>query len=448
MKYGYEIWVESNFGKPVEGWMPISKTTVKITNKKPTVLCRCVCGKEKHICVSHLMSKSFGCGCVLKKQSKAVSWLKKNKISGSWTINPETLSNGKVLCRCTCGKEKRVSIYHLIDKKTASCGCKKVGLYLNQRLQSGATILLPSGKTVAEVALESGYAYSTVSQLRKRFGDNAVINLPENSGTTSIEKNIYDCLVSISDDDIEINRKFLDTRIKPDFTLKNSRIVIECDGLYWHSDARKESTIRKHFNRRKTIEGKGYKLLAFYEDEILNKPDIVRSIISNKMGISNRVYARKTKIKEINTKEASLFFQNNHLMGKGKGRCFSLVVGGDIVAAIRVVKKNDGVDISRFATKINTSVIGGFSKLLKHIEKEIKPRFIQTFIDRRYGQGFYLKGLGFTQKTDSPSFSWTDFKSRFHRMNFKGNSGVDFGMCKLWDYGQARWVKVINDSNG
>ena len=105
-------------------------------------------------------------------------------------------------------------------------------------------------------------------------------------------------------------------------------------------------------------------------------------------------------------------------------------------------KLKDGLDVSRFCHKLKTNVIGGFSKLIKYVEKTLNPNFIQTFIDLRYGSGEYLKDLGFEKKTEYISFSWIKNSDRVHRMNFPGNSGYEKGFNKLWDCGQAKYIKV------
>jgi hypothetical protein len=130
-------------------------------------------------------------------------------------------------------------------------------------------------------------------------------------------------------------------------------------------------------------------------------------------------------------------------MGQGKGNTFALTIDDIIYSAIRVVKKENGLDISRFCHAIGYNVIGGFSKLLSHIEKTLKPEFIQTFIDLRYGTGDYLPLLGFTKESEYLSFNWTNGKDRLHRMQFPGNSGYENGYYKLWDCGQAKYIKKI-----
>ena len=229
---------------------------------------------------------------------------------------------------------------------------------------------------------------------------------------------------------------------KSDFLIENNKLVIECDGLYWHNDQNKEK--QYHLQKKKTYEERGYRVLFFRQDEIIFKPDIVRSIISNACQINNaRIFARKCEVVELDKEKATDFFLSNHLMGSGKGRCFSLGYNGDIVCALQVYSRGSGqYEISRFCSVMGLSVVGGFSKLLKYIEQELNISSVITFIDERYGKGDYLKNLGFEFKGSSISFKWTNSKITLHRMAYPGSSGYDHGMAKIWDCGQAKYIKV------
>ena len=141
------------------------------------------------------------------------------------------------------------------------------------------------------------------------------------------------------------------------------------------------------------------------------------------------------------------FFIENHLMGKGRGRKWGLVYQDELVAAIQVSYKNkrEGlVDVSRFCTKQGISIVGGLSKLLSHMAEDMNPKYVQTFVDRRYGSGLHLAGMGFELKSEHASFAWTDITTTYHRMKFPGNSGYENGMAKLWDCGQAKWVATAS----
>ena len=164
-------------------------------------------------------------------------------------------------------------------------------------------------------------------------------------------------------------------------------------------------------------------------------------MILNKLGkCPNKIFARKTApvIGGANKE----FFEENHLMGKGKGEIFSLLYDGEPVAAIQICRlKDNDYDISRFCCKKNHSVIGGFSKLLKLVEQTLKMDSLKTFIDLRYGKGGYLEDLGFKRGNPSLSFHWTNGERRFHRLKFRGATGYDKGLARIWDCGQLPFTK-------
>ena len=186
---------------------------------------------------------------------------------------------------------------------------------------------------------------------------------------------------------------------------------------------------------------KGFRSLFFREDEIHLRTNAVKSIINNSLGLCEKVFARKCDLVDVNKNDREKFFNENHLMGVGKGSCFGLEYNGELICVMQYIKRNSYIDISRFCTKSCISVVGGFSKLIKKIEREFNSPSIQTFIDMRYGTGKYLNRLGFEKATEHISFRWIKNCESYHRMKFKGNSGYEYGYNKLWDCGQSRYIK-------
>jgi very-short-patch-repair endonuclease len=229
---------------------------------------------------------------------------------------------------------------------------------------------------------------------------------------------------------------------KPDFLLSEKKLIIECDGLYWHSDAHKKDDY--HQVKKETYKKEGFDTLFFRENEINDKTKIVESVIKNKLKlISNRIYARKCEIMKLSRKESTQFFDENHLMGRGSGFGYALIYKGDIVCALQAKWKNRNdreMEVSRFCSKLDCSVVGGFSKLLDHAIWLNKPKTLFTFIDGRYGSGEYLRQFGFEKQKTYRSFSWTDGFKTLHRMSFPGNVGYKSGFFKIWDCGQTKWL--------
>lgn len=307
--------------------------------------------------------------------------------------------------------------------------------YRETRLKNNNEVIFIEGKSIQEISKEFNLHPTTLYN-RYRAGCDTIQKII-NYKKSSIEV-IIENLITSNNLNFIYNKSI--GKYRPDFIVNN--IVIEANGNYWHSDAVNKND-SYHKEKREYYIEKGYRPLFFCEDEILENSKTIESILLNKLGMSNRIFGRKCEISEIKTENSNSFFKENHLMGKGKGLTYGLIYNNELVTAIRVVKKGDGLDVSRFCNKIKTNVVGGFSKLINHVVKTLSPKFIETFIDLRYGSGYYLPSLGFKKETEYLSFHWIRGSERLHRMRFPGNSGYDYGYYKLWDCGQARYRKNL-----
>ena len=303
---------------------------------------------------------------------------------------------------------------------------------------------LYEGKTVPQIADEIGSGIGYVRRLISRLGYEGakpLFDQYEPGGSTLTR---YTVSLFGDRDNLIVDRKLEGTSFRPDLCFPEAKVIVEADGLYWHSEGSKTESWNPnstyHKRKLKAYEDEGYRALFFRSDEIYEKPEIVRSITLNALGENERrVFARKCSIQEISPD----FFDRVHLMGKGSGRCYGLVLDGEVQAGIQVrwvKKKAKLLDVSRFATAPSTSVVGGWSRLIKHVSKVEKPHTIQTFIDRRYGTGAHLSSQGWVKRTEEPSFRWTDRIMSLHRMKFPGNTGYENGFFKIWDCGQAKWT--------
>lgn len=150
-------------------------------------------------------------------------------------------------------------------------------------------------------------------------------------------------------------------------------------------------------------------------------------------------------IKPVPKLDAKQFLIENHLMGPGSGKSFGLFFNDKLISLIQIRCKNIEnkiYEISRFCTVLNTTVIGGFSKLLKFTENTIDMSELFTFIDLRYGTGEYLPKLGFKENKTFLSFKWVNHTEVLGRMKFPGDSGYKFGYAKVWDCGQKKFTKT------
>jgi len=237
-----------------------------------------------------------------------------------------------------------------------------------------------------------------------------------------------------------------------DILLPEHGVGIDPGALYWHSAKFKD---KKYHQKKFEAAGKeGVTLLQFFSDEVETKEPIVSSIVKSKLGRSVRYYARKTEVVSLSFRESSEFLKRTHLMGPGptaKGLGLRDKSTGVLLAVVTYKKHKTGVDIVRFANELNITVVGGLSKLLKQIERLEDPEFIQSFVDLRYGTGESLKTLGFVLEGVTLGWQWTDFTRTFNRRACRANMdkrklteaehAEELGWVKIYDAGQAKWVK-------
>lgn len=155
-----------------------------------------------------------------------------------------------------------------------------------------------------------------------------------------------------------------------------------------------------HLDKTILCEDKGYQLLRIFSNEWTEKRNIWKSVISNKIGFSEKIYARNCEIKEISTNEEKTFLIENHLQGYVQSQIkIGLFYKGELVSVMTFLKsrfnKKIDYELLRFSNKVFLTVVGGASKLLKYFEKEYKPKSLISYANRRWSNGSLYGVLGF-----------------------------------------------------
>jgi len=227
-----------------------------------------------------------------------------------------------------------------------------------------------------------------------------------------------------------------------DIYIPSKNIAIEFNGLYWHSDQFKKDTY--HINKTKKCQEKGVQLIHIFEDEWDNKQEIVKSRLKNILGITeNRIFARKTEIKEISSNQSIQFLDKNHIQGKVGGKVklglyyenklVSLMTFGKLRKSLGSDHKKGHYELLRFCNKLNTTVVGGASKLLKHFQKNYEYKEIISYCDLRWSKGNLYKQLGFTEMHRSrPNYFYLDnsCNKRLSRFKYRKSELVKQGFNK------------------
>jgi len=205
------------------------------------------------------------------------------------------------------------------------------------------------------------------------------------------EDEVADFIASIYNGAIERNKRiYLDNKYEIDIYLPELKIGFEYDGIKWHTENFGMKDRNYHLDKQNLASEKGIQLFFIRSDEWAFKKKIVKSIISSKLGVfSNRYYARKCFVKEIKNKIANDFLIENHIQGISLASVkIGLFFNDELVSVATFGKsrfnKKYEWELLRYANKINTSVIGGFSKMLSYFRKNYNPTSIITYSDKRY----------------------------------------------------------------
>ena len=248
---------------------------------------------------------------------------------------------------------------------------------------------------------------------------------------TSLEKFIWDILDEFGIEYQKNNRDILKNR-ELDIYIPSKNIAIECNGAFWHS-SQNNKQIKYHIDKYLRCKEFGIQLITIWEDQIKLKPHIIRSILLAKLNLlNNSIYARKCQIKEIKSDVCAKFLNENHIQGRTNSTIrYGLFFKDELVSVMTFTKKDNGVwDLSRFCNKLNTIVIGGSSKLLKHFIKTNKPSKVISFASNDISNGNLYKTLGFVEDGDITQSYWYIHKKdlkRYHRTNFSKSRLKEMG---------------------
>lgn len=212
---------------------------------------------------------------------------------------------------------------------------------------------------------------------------------------SKLEYEVIDFIKSICNDLIIHSDRKLLSGVELDLYIPSKKLAIEIDGVYWHCNKFKDKNY--HMEKTELCESKGIQLLHIFDIEWndRNKQKIWKSVIKHKLGLTkNKIYARKCKVVEIDRQTAFDFCEQNHLQGGIKGPInLGLFYEGNLVQVAVIstprFNKNYKYELLRLCSKLDTTVIGGASKLLKNYSSLI------SYANRRWSVGNVYNQSGF-----------------------------------------------------
>lgn len=281
---------------------------------------------------------------------------------------------------------------------------------------------------------------------------------PIKSGKSIVENELIDFIKKLNIDYIENDRTILNGK-EIDIYIPSHNIGIEFNGLHWHSD--KYVPDDYHLNKTELANSKGINLFHIFEDEWLYKKDIVKSRLENILGLTKiKIYGRKCEVKEVKIKDKTKFLKKNHIQGSiGSKINLGLYHEDELVSIMtfgkRKILKNDKWELIRFCNKLNTTVIGGASKLFKYFLRNYEVNEIISFADRRWSSGKLYFNLDFKfDGLSTPNYYYinngvreTRFKYQKHKLvklgydsNFTEREITnEMGLNRIYDCGNLKY---------
>ena len=242
-----------------------------------------------------------------------------------------------------------------------------------------------------------------------------------------------------------------------DIFIPDHNLAVEYCGLYWHSERGNGKSQNYHLNKLERCTQAGVQLITIFEDEWLQKNAIVKSILSNRLGLSQSIGARKCRVVQLSNAQAKQFFEDNHLLGHvNASEIFGLEYQGQIIFAMSFGRsrynKKYHWELLRMCNALGFRTIGGAQRCL-HASGKTN---IISYADRRWFTGCTYQNLGMRElQATGPGYWYTDYKQRYHRGGFTKQKlikqGYDsnlteaaimqsLGYDRIWDCGNRVFV--------
>ena len=259
--------------------------------------------------------------------------------------------------------------------------------------------------------------------------------------------------MSVSGGELEINNFISELGLKTetnkrtfvypyelDIYIPDKKVAIEYDGLYWHNELNKDS--KYHLNKTELCEKQGIRLIHIFEDEWLYKQNIVKSRLKSVLGLTDeKIYARKCKIKDVSFSDCKIFLEKNHIQGNVNAKHrYGLYYNDELVSLMTFGSKrknlgskseDESYELLRFCNKLNTTVVGGASRLMNYFIKTHNPKEIISYCDRRWSVGNMYEKLGFTlDHVSRPSYFYIKGDKRYNRFGYRKDILIKQGFDK------------------
>ena len=262
--------------------------------------------------------------------------------------------------------------------------------------------------TLSEIAEITGRSYNFIGS---RFSvDNNIITRAKEG---VLPRKMHDYLTSLGFKegyDFIVNDRKSISPLEIDFYFPKQKVGIEVNDIVTHNHTFNpfDGPVKSknyHMEKSKLAKEKGIRLIHAWEHYFNNAQQygVLQNAIKHALGISNnRVYARNTYVKEVPNVSLKSFFNDNNIQGfRGAKTAYALfdkktdeVLMAYSVGASHFAHNNYDLELIRGASKLDTTIVGGASKLWKFIvDSNPDVNSIVYYIDRNIYNGSSIGSL-------------------------------------------------------
>lgn len=229
------------------------------------------------------------------------------------------------------------------------------------------------------------------------------------NGTSRMEQALFEFILSICPDAINGDRKTLNGR-EIDILVPSLGIGIELNGIYHHSELFNKD-IWYHQKKLDDAAAVGIRLIHIWSDEWLEKPEVIKGYLRRQLGCPTmKIGARQCKLVKTTGAEQREFLEANHLQGFSAGSGFALTYGDEVVAcAIFKVRGRGGNELVRWCVRMDTDVIGGFSRVMKQVSGQV---ISYCDLAKHTGEGYLKTGWEIVNRKEVPQTFFVQGKRR------------------------------------
>ena len=433
-----------------------------------TARCQCDCGNTVDYKPSELLSgRRKSCGCLWKENVHAKNPGVDARVGqrfGKLTITgraPRLNGRTRYETVCDCGTALTVDWINLSTGNTKSCGCLRSDnsgehhyRWLSLETVKGRLALLApqftfpnidvewqgsEGSVITVVCKDHGtFTHNTHSSASSLFNGKLCVGCGIEArlvwgdfGTSKPEKEVFAFLESLG---VVVTRGLLPgtNSFHFDCIVESLKLVVEFNGVYWHSYPRAKRG--QHYHKRMHAEKLGYRMITVWEDDWTFKRARMESLLRRTaLGATEIIGARKLTVGSVDRDTAADFHRLHHVQGfetTAPTAHYTLSrAAGETCAVASFDRK--GI-LHRYTVVEGLSIPGGLQKLIAAFRRKHGALPITTFCDRDHFSGKLYRAAGFRHVGGTLTMSYVEGKRRVRREKYmKKNLASVFSLSAI-----------------